>query len=158
MKEYKMSVKRLFRKIKTGISNLWYWLPIIWKDRQWDSYYLEVILLHKLKRMHRFYKGDNLMQVKSSSDEIVEDIESVLSPLERLVDGDYINLPKGMEPEMLLTSSEEASDYNELTFRYHKDFPQEKVFESYQQSYINEAKDRELVYTILKEKSTRWWD
>jgi hypothetical protein len=34
---------------KQGVKNLWYWLPIIWKDRNWDSHYIFEILKHKLK-------------------------------------------------------------------------------------------------------------
>jgi len=29
--------KYLHLNFKRGIENLWYWLPVIWKDRNWDS-------------------------------------------------------------------------------------------------------------------------
>lgn len=35
--------------IKTGIRNLIKWFKIIWKDRNYDHYYLEVMMLEKLK-------------------------------------------------------------------------------------------------------------
>lgn len=35
--------------LKEGIENIIYWFPIIWKDRNWDSYYIFEILQHKLK-------------------------------------------------------------------------------------------------------------
>jgi hypothetical protein len=31
-----------------GVKNLWYWFPVIWKDRNWDSHYLFEIMKHKL--------------------------------------------------------------------------------------------------------------
>ena len=34
---------------KQGVKNLWYWFPIIWKDRNWDGHYIFEILQHKLK-------------------------------------------------------------------------------------------------------------
>ena len=38
------------RDFLTGISNLWKWLPIIWKDRDWDKHYIMEIFIFKLKR------------------------------------------------------------------------------------------------------------
>jgi hypothetical protein len=38
------------RDFRTGISNLWRWLPIIWKDRDWDKHYIMEIFIFKLKR------------------------------------------------------------------------------------------------------------
>jgi hypothetical protein len=33
---------------KQGIKNIWYWFPVIWKDRDWDGHYIFEILQHKL--------------------------------------------------------------------------------------------------------------
>lgn len=38
-----------YRNLKQGIKNLWYWLPVIWKDRDWDHHYIYEVLKHKLK-------------------------------------------------------------------------------------------------------------
>jgi len=32
-----------------GIKNLWKWLPVIWKDRDWDQHYIYTILKTKLE-------------------------------------------------------------------------------------------------------------
>ena len=37
-------IREFFRSIK----NLIVWLPIIWRDRQWDNYYIEELLLKKI--------------------------------------------------------------------------------------------------------------
>jgi len=42
-----------FRKFLIGIKNLIFWLPIIWKDRNWDYYYILKMLKHKLKLMDK---------------------------------------------------------------------------------------------------------
>jgi hypothetical protein len=46
--------KYLHKEIKTGIKNIWYWLPIIWKDRNWDSHYIFEIMMHKLKAQSNY--------------------------------------------------------------------------------------------------------
>ena len=40
-------MRRLIWKIK----NLWYWIPKLWNNYDFDSYYLMEVILHKLKRM-----------------------------------------------------------------------------------------------------------
>jgi len=44
----------------TSISNLFKWLPIIWKDRQWDGYYYEVILLKKIQLQRAYFEKRQL--------------------------------------------------------------------------------------------------
>lgn len=38
------------RDFRIGISNLWKWLPIIWKDKDWDKHYIMEILIFKMKK------------------------------------------------------------------------------------------------------------
>jgi hypothetical protein len=40
--------KYYHKYFKNGVKNLWYWLPIIWRDRNWDGHYIFEILQHKL--------------------------------------------------------------------------------------------------------------
>jgi len=42
-----------------GIKNLRYWFPIIWKDRDWDSYFIFEILKHKLTAQAKYIGGRN---------------------------------------------------------------------------------------------------
>ena len=49
--------KHIPRNIKQGIKNIIYWLPIIWKDRNYDHTFIYEILKHKLKSQSK-YIGD----------------------------------------------------------------------------------------------------
>jgi hypothetical protein len=49
--------KYLHKTIWTGLKNLWYWFPIIWKDRHWDDHYIFEVMMHKLKAQSK-YIGD----------------------------------------------------------------------------------------------------
>ena len=40
--------KYYHKYFKTGVKNIIYWFPIIWKDRNWDSHYIFEIIKHKL--------------------------------------------------------------------------------------------------------------
>lgn len=52
------SIKNLYRKfrwrcqlVKESVENLIHWVPVIWKDRDSDSYFLETLIITKLNRM-----------------------------------------------------------------------------------------------------------
>jgi hypothetical protein len=40
--------KYYYKYFKQGVKNIWYWFPVIWKDRDWDGHYIFEILQHKL--------------------------------------------------------------------------------------------------------------
>ena len=43
--------------LKQGIKNLWYWFPVIWKDRDWDDHFIFEVLKHKLKSQAKYIGG-----------------------------------------------------------------------------------------------------
>lgn len=59
--------KYLHKEIMTGIKNIWYWFPIIWKDRHWDSHYIFEILSHKLSAQSK-YIGSRDMHTRARRD------------------------------------------------------------------------------------------
>ena len=59
--------KYYHKYFKQGIKNLWYWLPIIWKDRSWDDHYIFEVLKHKLKAQAK-YIGDRDFHTRAQLD------------------------------------------------------------------------------------------
>lgn len=51
-----MQIGMRLRNIKVGVSNLIKWFPIIWKDRDWDSVFLMVMLEKKLYNMSELHR------------------------------------------------------------------------------------------------------
>jgi hypothetical protein len=49
MKKIYIEVGYFFRNIVRSVKNLYRWLPIIWKDRDWDDHYIFEILKFKLQ-------------------------------------------------------------------------------------------------------------
>lgn len=79
-----------FRSVKTGIKNLIKWFPIIWKDRDWDYYFIYAILHKKLNNMEKFYSSDKAWA--SDSKDVAEQIKEAKVLCKRLMDEDYINI------------------------------------------------------------------
>jgi hypothetical protein len=44
---------------KRGVKSVWYWLPIIWKDRHWDSHYIFEIMKHKLSAQANYISNND---------------------------------------------------------------------------------------------------
>jgi len=81
------TIKNAPYNIKYGIANLIYWFPVIWKDRDWDQYYIYVILKRKLEFMEALHLSDesHLMCAEETSKEI----KRCITLLDRLVKDEY---------------------------------------------------------------------
>ena len=79
------------RSFKKGISNLWKWRKIIWKDRWWDYYYLLELLRFKLQDMENHWGKDthyvNDYDEKKILQDMIEDLEWMLNDENELKDG-----------------------------------------------------------------------
>jgi hypothetical protein len=73
--------------IKYGIKNLIKWLPVIWKDRDWDEVFLYIIMHKKLESMEKSFRGENAYAVDSH--ERAREMKIVKIALKRLIDDIY---------------------------------------------------------------------
>lgn len=79
--------KDLFRNCKYGIQNLIKWGPIIWKDRDWDHWFLYKILQFKLKQMEHLQRhyGNHI-----NNEKVADKIKLCVNLLDRLIKEDYL--------------------------------------------------------------------
>lgn len=80
---------RFLRNIWRSLCNLWYWLPIIWGDRQWDHIFLIRILGHKLAAMEKFFESDSII---AGSDRVAEEIRRCRIAATRITKGEYLSV------------------------------------------------------------------
>lgn len=73
----KYRVRQWFNPFLTGIKNIWYWLPVIWKDHDWDHGYMEYILLHKLKRMYARFLDPNQSYVNWNEEAAAKQLQAL---------------------------------------------------------------------------------
>lgn len=59
--------KYYHKMFRTGMKNLIYWFPIIWKDRNWDSHYIFEIMMHKIKAQSK-YIGERDIHTRAKRD------------------------------------------------------------------------------------------
>lgn len=174
--------KYIPKNIKYGFKNLKYWLPIIWKDRNYDHRYIYTILQHKLKAQSK-YIGDRDIHTRSKRD------SEVMMTCVRLIDKvgdewysseymDYHKTKQWFEPceDKEGYSTWESKQLEENFDDYFAKYPLihkrvlngEGVFklkglEDKQRiamniAHINEDRAHKLLFKIMEQSLRGWWD
>ncbi len=128
-----------------SITNLFYYLPIIWKDRQWDYYYIEQLLLYKYKR---HYKANMKSLAFENSDIYMKALKICITILERRRDDWYsktfhyliLDTYDIMDSESEFTVNEEIYDL--------KSNNAESVYN----------RDWKIYCNIVNKYQDHWWD
>lgn len=175
--------KYLPKEIKRGIQKVWYWLPIIWKDRDWDSHYIFEILKHKLKAQAD-YIGDRDIHTRAQQD--AKRMRLCVKLMQKIQDdeysGEYIDYHKDRvwftdcedRPDSYLMNSEivweKFDDYfKKYPLIYKRVMNGEGVYtregrEDDKQiiamniAKINQDRAHKLLFKIMEENILGWWD
>ena len=163
----------LHRDVIQGFKNLWKWLPIVWKDRDWDSHFIFETLKFKLKNTADYlakydrYEGvENDVKYMRICEKLIQRIQDDYYQMEYQ---DYI------EDRMLIVNGRiEFEKVKDETFNYIKQYPaayKKVIFDSKYRSYVGSnngiclamgierhLKARKLLFKILEEKIEGWWD
>jgi len=75
-----------WHNFKRGIQNLLVWVPVIWRDRQWDHTYIYEIFKHKLHLTEQFirHNGIHVNNVKDA-----DEIMVCVNALNNLIEDNY---------------------------------------------------------------------
>jgi len=165
-----------------GIKNVWYWFPVIWKDRNWDDSFIFDILSHKLKS-HAKYIGGRGIHVSAERD--AEVMMTCVRLIEKVQDEwysaeymDYHKTKHWFEPvkDKPGYSTWESKELEENFDDYFKKYPLiykrvingEGVFEldgtndkqriAMNIAHINHDRARKLLFKIMEQEIERWWD
>lgn len=167
----------------TGISNLIYWFPIIWKDRNWDSHYIFEIMMHKIKAQSE-YIGSRDIHTRAKRD---AEIMMTCVRLMKLIDdefysseySDYHKTKHWFEdvPGKEGLSSWETRLLEENFDDYFKKYPliykrvlngegvfgregreDDKQIIAMNIGHINHERARKLLFKIMEQNIEQWWD
>jgi len=141
----------MFKLIKYGLKNLWYWLPTIWQDRDWDYYFIFKILQKKLTK-HRLWleNGSPMPYVGIKKD--IKNIHLCELLLQRLLNDDYL-LFSGQELDMKFL------DDGEVEFVELKKGTKIGIYSSPNQweDYLIKQ-DLTLLCKTIEKQIRCWWD
>lgn len=167
------------RNFKLSIKSIWYWFPIIWKDRNWDHRYIYTILQHKLKAQSKYIGERDIHTTAKRDAEImmtcVKLIDKVADEFYAMEYLDYEKTKHWFEPykdkegystwgsELL---SENFDDYfKKYPLIYKRVMNGEGPYslESKQHiamniSDINQQRAHDLLFKIIRDNIRGWWD
>ena len=172
----------LGKKFIQGIKNIRYWLPIIWKDRNYDHRFIYTILQHKLKAQSK-YIGDRDWHTRSKRD--AEVMMTCVRLLDKVDDewysseySDYHKTKHWFEPceDKEGYSTWESKQLEENFDDYFAKYPLiykrvingEGVFKlgdtndkqriAMNIGHINHERARKLLFKIMEQNIEGWWD
>lgn len=142
-------LRRLIKSIQTTIT----WLPVIWNDRQWDSCYIEIILLKKITLMRKYTKE---RQFYVGWENEVKWMTRCIELLTMLIENKYWGYDYNNRKPSNRGFSENLTRNNRqfIENEYNEESPWQLSFPS----DLWEDKARTLFWKIFVWRYERWWD
>jgi len=177
--------KYYHKYFKQGIKNIWYWFPIIWKDRNWDDHYIFEILKHKLKAQAKYIgKRDFHTRAQLDAKRMRLCIELINKVQEEYYSSEYMDYHRDRvwftdcedRPGSSLYNSETVWEkYDEYFAKYPliykrvmkgegvftlngRDEKDMKGIIAMNIGHINQQRAQDLLFKILNENINGWWD
>lgn len=177
--------KYYHKYFKQGVKNIWYWFPVIWKDRHWDGHYIFEILQHKLTAQAN-YIGRRDFHTRAQLD--AKRMRLCVKLIKKIQEDDYqmeyMDYAKDRvwftdvedRPGSSLYNSEEVWEkydeyFSKYPLIYKKVLKGEGVFTlngrddsemkrtiAMNISYINHDRARKLLFKIIEQNIECWWD
>jgi len=161
-------IENIYYNVKYGIQNLIKWFPIIWSDRNWDHYFIYVIIRHKLHLTEQLIRnyGNHTRHIEDANH-----IKLCVNLLDRLMKDEYYenafknHEEKWGEPDFRWEECDDNSELSEL----HIDRPNVKSDEDkkqerkeFRRTSKHEVKlrqqDLDMLFNNMRKYIQGWWD
>lgn len=161
-------IETFFYNVRNGVENIKNWLHIIWEDRNWDHYYIYVVLRHKLHLMEKNIR-ENGCHVNANKD--ADNIKVCVNLLDRLIADDYHEMAfkkhdeKWGDIELRTKPSEKYKDLYSVDV--HRDNIKTKEDEELERKEFKKAcehetylreQDLDLLFKNMRKYIQTWWD
>jgi len=170
----------LHKTVIKGVKNLWHWFPTIWKDRDWDDYYIWILLEKKLIKQAK-YIGKRGIHLNANRDAermttCVRLIQKVREEWYKMEYMDYHkseyhwdDVPERPNNKQLRIEelSENFDDYFKKYPRIYKQVMQmdktpfyrsEKCGIAMNMGHINHKRAKKLLFKLMETRIEEWWD
>jgi len=148
-----MVTMKKFKRFFGSISNLVYWLPKVWKDRQWDDYYFHQMLIWKLQRMEDFFNSENARTEDATN--CAKEINEVKTLFLRIIADNYFE-EIGKDYIDKYWKNGAADWLNDLN---KEDSEKRAEFSAINaQAYKSREDDLDKAYSKLRNNIQNWWD
>lgn len=177
-----MKILDLLNDVGTGIKNLYFWIPTIWNDRNWDHSYIYTILERKIYLQREYIVSHNRHTSVGMDN---RDMTIVLNLIDKVKNEsylteyfdynettfDFVEIDRKDEKGGKLyelkseTISENLDDYlniyknsTRIVKNKFKDDESDKTITPHRVGLHNHTKAVKLLHRILEQKMSNWWD
>ena len=154
-------IKRFIRRITKLIT----FLPVIWKDEDWDFYYLLVLVSVKLTFMKDYFQHSGII-TEEDTNKIITGIDETLNAIKDFVNADKYGIHRTECPIEIDLSTEKiknSTNYRVVTVNKAtgKELTEEeeKVYHKYLSDCVEEENSYwNKIFETLKREGRSWWD
>jgi len=175
---FKWDAKHAHRDIAQGFKNLWRWLPIVWKDRDWDDHYIFEVLKFKIKntseyteKKQRFVGWEKEVRYMKICETLIDRIQTEYYQTEYQDYHDFdISAVPTENGSYQVVFDVKRDDTAEFVKKYPHALRMAKKdprFNSYFEGdrngglavgIIRHQKAKKLLFKILEQRIEHWWD
>ena len=155
---------KLHWKIKNfikGVKNIFYYLPIIWRDRDWDHAFHEYLMYAKLKKHYKAYTSTDLKMPYEDMEKHIQAMKICINIMDRRRDDWYCNVWHerwGKKQEMVFGEPVgEGKQTRKISFVGLTDEENELSRECLFNCHKVEERDWNIFCDIYKKYFNYWW-
>ena len=177
---WKYHVQYFYYDALYGIKNLWKWIPIIWKDRNWDQYYIWEVLKFKIKEQAKYIGVHDYHESAKRESEIMMTCARLIDKIQNdyyaeecfeYYENEFYFIPIKGKPEQSELKIEQKSEHFD---DYFKKYPRiyKQVMNTEKSPFtkdtkfgiamniglINHTKAKKLLFKLMETHIDRWWD
>ncbi|MDH6674281.1 hypothetical protein M2277_004973 [Paenibacillus sp. LBL] len=129
-----------------GVRNIFYWMPVVYRDKNFDEHYFYKIIHHKLSDMERTFIKDDSFIISAMS------IRKAKAILQRLIDDNYYHeRVKGIDTKAFIQIKKGKYTVD----REHPDF--DRWSQAGEEAERDRDHDKEEFFDILSTEINGWW-
>jgi hypothetical protein len=174
----------MHKEFARGVKNLWKWFPVIWKDRDYDSYYIYELIRVKLQNQAK-YIGDKDRHTEAKRDAERMRLVARLIKLQQdetyaMEYMDYHEQDMTWQPTdyrdlKQLVFSQRSERFDEFFAKYPRQYKRmlngeinrykrhslehrDKQVIAMEIAHENQSRCQRLIFSIMHDHVERWWD
>lgn len=154
------------RQLKKSLERVIGWIPIVWKNYDWDYHYMFEVMRYKLERMEKCIRvhGHHV-----GMDQTADSIRHAKLVLDRICERDYLNnalkghderwgdVSMGWEPVSKMTSRLKWAYERDLSDKQ-KEQERREFRKCGEHADYMEKQDIEYLFKYIKKHHKKWWD
>jgi hypothetical protein len=166
--------KHYHKNFIKGIKNLWNWFPIIWRDRDYDPYFIYEVLIHKLEKQAKYIRQNDLhVEAQRDAEKMLLCARLARIQQEDLYSSEYFEyldqyfefVPTDeTEKWFTMDSTITRDDLIDYFYKYRRQYKLiDKTDKDNQDIAIeisirNQERSRKLLFKIMEENIDGWWE